>query len=492
MIARQGLLQGIRKTACLAMAALAILIAGVYVASLQSLPIGATVVLIWLAALVVVWFQPAFFFGAVIVAGSNCFGLVDLEFEIASEIKLNDAIIAALFLPLVIRSFQASKLDGNRPARRACLFFINGLLVLVGSQILITILRWDQTPWATIKAAKVFLYYGIAYVGVLAPFRRSDARLANGILMFSGILMACIAIVGAFLPLDDVLPGAVITSRGFGTMGLETYRTITPVFPLIFLALFMALFSHEAPRGLLRHSIIIITGLASIALAFRAFWIGIIVALTIETLLKFPGSGVRRRVWKSVLVATIALAVLVMGLRISDILVERLTSIPDEMNTPGASLAARMAQMQGLWQIYSQNPVLGAGFLHQEGAGGPMAASVGLLEVGSVDVGFFDLLVKFGLLGLAAFSFLIYKFLQDIREIKSPSVAPAAAGLHAYIIMALAALPGSALFSYPGGAMILASAIGILMASPDETQERQSQRNGRLSTGASFDAQGGS
>lgn len=160
-------------------------------------------------------------------------------------------------------------------------------------------------------------------------------------------------------------------------------------------------------------------------------------------------------------IATILVVAAVLLLGAQDVVTTRISAIPQEYADSGASLGYRVEITRRLLSLFFERPLVGVGLLHAQGLGGSLASRVGLDSVFTVDVGWVDILMKTGLIGLLAFGFIFFRLMRSLlQDTANPPAATAAT--RAYIIMGVVALPGAAVFTWSGGIIPLALALGTL------------------------------
>jgi hypothetical protein len=165
------------------------------------------------------------------------------------------------------------------------------------------------------------------------------------------------------------------------------------------------------------------------------------------------------------LVAAVGLLSLTGG---ADVVLGRFASIRTEIGEGTGSVGIRMAQVGALTPFLTQNPLMGVGFLHAEGPLGYELVPLKSLLIhrfGTTDVGWMDVLIRFGSLGGIAWVALFVMLYRSLtrRALEGDPYVPVVE--KAMILTGLFALPGAALFSVPNGILSLALPCGVLIAS---------------------------
>ncbi len=435
-----------------------------YISDLDTLSLGAVMAPLWLIAAGASVLSPPVFVFMLLAVSTNGFGLIDMSQQLAADLRLDDATLFSLTAGVIISALMriATRRFVARISAYSALTAL--LLSLVTIICVLTSIRWEQDPWLSVKAAREFLFYAFILLGSLVAYSEKNVRGVVRAIVVAGVISSCVSIVGFFVDLSPYLAG--ISTRGAGQTitSIEFYRTTNPGYAVDFLALFIAYFDRVVFRPGTRTLILVVTGLASIMMGYRAFWIGILGSVL--WILFFDPE--RRQAFKASARRAIGGALLVlivlMAFNAQRVVTHRVAVIQEELGKT-QSLGYRVEVIRGLWTLFQRNVLLGVGFAHPDGAGASLAPSVGLRSTATIDVGWIDLLVKFGVLGGIALLLIARRLLRELRLERRPGLADFATATRAYFIMGVFALPGAAIFTWPGGILPLAVALFTLEAS---------------------------
>ncbi len=400
--------------------------------------------------------SPAFFVFATMFVASQGFGIADLKGELLSGVPISDALFAGLFACSILGGLWRSRHHkGDLRRTQYSNFTWLVCLALVGF-LAITEVRWHQGIWLGIKAAKPSLFFVLALFGGFTALDVREQRRCIWALLIAGLISAATTIVGCFVLLEPYLPAISVRSYSMGF-----HRTFNQAYSITFLAFFIALFDRETLKPAWRGSIMFVTGLATLILGTRAFWIGIIVALLWFFFRHRDELQIGQYVVRFVPVAVLVVGALFV-LDVQGLVTERVTIIHEDLSRPAGSLGIRVEVIRRLLSLFYTSPVLGAGFAHPDAVGGRLGRTVGLDSVFTIDVGWIDILMRVGLLGVVTFAWLFFRLCRDLHGESSPTVRGAATALRAFLIMGFAALPGAALFTWIGGVVPIALCLGIV------------------------------
>lgn len=437
--------------------------AGWYAAHLSDAPALVSIVIGGAVVFFGVLVSPAVFVAGTLAVVTNVFGVVSLrEIHLAGDLRLNDALLAFLLVAALFSGVWRSQ-HSRSPLVVTCYTgFLNVFFMLMAIFLLLTTVRYEQGVWDGVKDVKVIWYYAVAYIGLLTPLDPVEMRRITKTFIAAGVLSAVVSVIGSFFALDKLLPGLSVQPLAASGELSSFFRTYNPGYAVIHISLFLALFDRQTLSRWQRNAVLVLTGLATLLMGFRAFWIGIAGAIV---WLSLPGRSrlqIASATLRRVLVGATLIAFAVFAVNAGRAVTARVKVIPEDISRGTGSIGARMVQVSSLWRLVARNPALGVGFVHPEGPAGGLAREVGLSSTATVDVGWMDILSKVGILGAILFGWLFFRLCRNLRGETVPHLLTMCEALRAFIIMGLLALPGAALFTWDGGVVPLALALGAI------------------------------
>ncbi len=441
---------------------------------------GAIKMLTTVSVLGAVLLSPAVYLFSVCAIGNSGFGLLALTEETGSGLIAMDVLMIAMLGSLCLGGLLWGETQLLRdkladPRTR----FLLGALALVGIWCLATVVRFDQDALLTVKAARSALYYGFGLWGLFVTLDARQEGWCVRALALGGALLSSLVVLGLFIDLEPYLPGVPRVNPYLGSSA-GLHRTVPLGYEFIFLAFFLFLFCEETFSQGARALGLALTSLGTIAVGFRAYWLGITAAMLVLSIEKVARRRGGARLLRWTLIAAIAVLVFLVVTGAVDTVLNRALSIREEIGGTTGSFGIRMAQVEALLPFLKEHPLVGVGFLHAEGPQGYQIAPLGRLLIhrfGTTDVGWMDVIVRFGVLGGAAWLALFVFLYRSLRR-DPPGTRPSVSlALKAMVLTGLFSLPAAALFSIPNGVLTVAMPCGLLIAAKREPRapHRRSQ-----------------
>jgi hypothetical protein len=434
-------------------------------------------VLIGLAAFASVMLFPGVFLFLVCVIGNGAFGVVDLTVDTRFGLIALDALLLCVSSALVIRSVVMGDILRVRAKTADPRFrFALGMLGMIALWYLITLAKFEQEPGMTLKAARSTLFYVFGFWGLIVTLSERDVRNSIRGLALGGLLVSGVVIVGSVVDLGPFLPGIPRVSS-YLLPEASYFRTVPWGYEFVYLAFFLFMFCDGSFSRWYRIAGLLATALGVIALAFRAYWFGILVALILLYLTPRIRSRYSSGMLRKVLGVAIVVVILLGVTGAVQIVLRRVRLIQEDLSTGHGSVAIRIEQVKALMPLVWDDPILGVGFLHGDG---PYASRITPLKAlminrfGTSDVGWLDILIRFGVVGSAAIIVLYVKLYRSLAQVEPPGRGGLATAIRAMILMGLFALPGAALFSIPNGILSVVLPCGILIGATRPTERDRS------------------
>ncbi|MBP7608576.1 MAG: O-antigen ligase family protein [Steroidobacteraceae bacterium] len=408
--------------------------------------------------------SPALYLLIVCAVGNNLFGLVDLTQDAVAGLIAMDLLLFLATVGLVCGTVLRGELrDIERKLGDARAQFLFGIVLLTAVWCGLTLVFFDQSAMLTLKAARPMLYYLFGFWGLCARVPPRRYKHCVSALAIGGMVLSALVVLGFFFDLQGVLPGMQRFHK-YLAYSQHYYRTVPLGYEFIYLAFFLVLFGEKIFSRGFRAIALTLLSLGVVAVAFRAYWIGMVGAVC---WLYLRRNEVERRSLRWALGAGIfAVGVLVSTGAHATVAGRAMLAVED-IETGHGSISIRLKQVAALMPYVRENPVMGVGFLHASGPYGTRLQPLkGLLihRFGTSDVGWMDILVRFGFVGSFVFGllyFFLYCSLQDAGVGAQTSLA-------AVILTGAFALPGAALFSIPNGVLTIALTSGLVLAARAE------------------------
>jgi hypothetical protein len=412
---------------------------------------SATVFLLWRGAIVF----------ALLLVATQFLGWVDpASLEIAGAFDVHAAIMVIIFIAIVFglsRGWVGGTVFGAPMVMLACLWLMATLL---------PVLRGDSSFWLALNASKEFMVV-FAYFGVVL-FLRSEGDVRTGwtaILLVAGYYCV-IEVIAQFMGRSLMTHMAVDYRQDL--FGL--WKLYLRFWPVILVLLFFSVFQYCQGR---RSSLLpLLLGLGGLLLTFFRSYLLASIAVIAALLLFVPAA--RRSTRSATELAILGclatgIALLLAGQSFTDVSDSLMFSGLRELREQsGGALAGRRAYAEMLFDLTQQRPLLGFGFIERDSQ---LVRSLDLpvfagASLGFVDVGWADLLVKFGYLGGAAlllvYLWIFKRALSLAKHTDSPEVRARALTAAAMVLVYLIVLPVHSPLTHSFGVLPLALVLGLV------------------------------
>ncbi|HEU5179809.1 MAG TPA: hypothetical protein VFW45_03390 [Candidatus Polarisedimenticolia bacterium] len=392
------------------------------------------------------------------------FGLLQESSEV-NGIKLIDILTALLVVPLVIQILRSGfPFHGavGRRMRRATLI----LLVLLGGEILLTVLLSEQGLWLSLKAAKPYSYYfAFLLVPIYADSPAKIRRLGAGMTAIASILAFMYLLISMLGEIPS-LPGLIVGEANFVGLGTFT-RVRSNGAPLVVAMLLYQFYRYASGRATrLGKLALVLLSIGAVVHFYRSVWIGVLAAVVVQA--GIEGKTGARTLGKLLLgLLLLSVAMGVINRDYGEMILSRALSTVTEVEENSGSYGVRQEQIEAWAPILQENWLVGIGFLHHDSTVGQQMEALHQLEgTGNYDIGWVDLMGRLGTLGIILLVAALYLL---SRSAWIPALAAAggetailAKTLAAWLIVGIVSLPGYPLLSSGAGIFPLALLAGML------------------------------
>ena len=336
-----------------------------------------------------------------------------------------------------------------------------GGLWLIG--LLMPVLRGDSTLWLALNASKEFMTL-FAYVATVQFLRsQRDLRLAWRIILLFGVYYSLVEIAAQIL--GPALITKMAVDHRLDAFGL--WKVYLRFWPVIVIALLYGVFAYcQGRRAAL--PLLLLTLAGTLLTFFRSYLLAILAVVPCLLIAVRAARESRRAVIELAVVFGFAVAIgaLLAGHALSDasdsFMFSGLRELRDQS---GGALAGRRAYAEMLFELASQRPLFGFGFIERDSEIA-QHLSLGAGSLGFIDAGWADVLVKFGYLGgatlLLTWLWIFKRALNLARRTNSVEVRLRALTVSALILVYIIVLPVHAPLTHSFGLLPLALALGIL------------------------------
>jgi hypothetical protein len=332
--------------------------------------------------------------------------------------------------------------------------------------LLMPVFRHESTLWLALNASKEFMTLFAYFAAVLFLRSERDLRLAWTGLLICGVAYSLTEVAAQFL--GQALISHMSIDYRPDEFGLQ--KLYLRFWPVILVTLLYAVFAYcQGRRSALP---LLVIALAGILLTFfRSYLLATLAVVPALLVLVRAARDSRQATLElvTVFVFVVGIALLLAGQDFANasdsFMFSGLRELRDQS---GGALAGRRAYAEMLFELASQRPLLGFGFIARDSELVHALAlpSFAGSTLGFIDAGWADLLVKFGFLGggalLSAYLWMFKRALRIARRTGSVEVRIRALTAAALILIYLIVLPVHAPLSNSFGLLPLALVLGIL------------------------------
>jgi hypothetical protein len=410
-----------------------------------------TVFLVWRGAVVL----------ALLLVASQFLGWVDpSQLEIAGAFDVHAAIMIIVAVALAFGLTRGVVRDSHFGTPMAI------LAALWLMSLLAPVLRQESTLWLAINASKEFMTL-FAYFAVVS-FLRSERDLRHGwaAIILVGMYYCVIEVIAQFL--GPALIDRMAVDYRRDAFGL--WKLYLGFWPVILVMLFHSVFEYCQGR---RAALLpLLLGIAGLLLTFfRSYLLATLLVIVILLMLVRAARQSPRAITELTVICVfgVGVALLLAGeafLDASDSFM--FSGVRELREQTGGALGGRRAYTEMLFNLTSQRPLFGFGFVERDSALVqslllPMFAGASL---GFIDAGWADVVVKFGYVGgallLLTYLWIFKRALSLARRTESAVVRVRALTAAALVLVYIIVLPVHAPLTHSFGLLPLALVLGIV------------------------------